>query len=83
MVNEFWPEVEEEVLIQLEVRMNVPYSEKVNQLPDNLGCCYPFYWFKYWYLYTIYPFDRTIWRQIKTFSYWLIALVHFFPFYGT
>eukprot|EP01016_Furgasonia_blochmanni_P040021 TRINITY_DN5058_c0_g1_i2.p1 TRINITY_DN5058_c0_g1~~TRINITY_DN5058_c0_g1_i2.p1 ORF type:complete len:369 (+),score=43.53 TRINITY_DN5058_c0_g1_i2:346-1452(+) len=42
----------------------------------------PWVWFRNWYLYTTDPYDHTIWRQMKWFSWWLLLIVSLVPVYG-
>jgi len=35
-----------------------------------------------WVLYTLYPHDQTIWRQLRWPSFWALKLVSVFPLYG-
>lgn len=61
LFDEVWPGIEEEVLFQLHIKMNEPYHEKVNVKPHLLCFEYPWFWLRSWYLYTVDPFDRSIW----------------------
>lgn len=58
--DEVWPQIEDEILFQLRLKMSEPYAEKVNVKPKL--CCieYPWFWLKSWYLYSVDPCKRML-----------------------
>eukprot|EP01016_Furgasonia_blochmanni_P003996 TRINITY_DN11557_c0_g2_i1.p1 TRINITY_DN11557_c0_g2~~TRINITY_DN11557_c0_g2_i1.p1 ORF type:complete len:636 (+),score=95.96 TRINITY_DN11557_c0_g2_i1:66-1973(+) len=81
MVDELWPEIENEIILSMREEAMKTYVE----LPPNrdVFCLfYPWVWLRNWYLYTVDPYDFTIWRQMKWFSWWLILAVSLVPYYG-
>ena len=79
-VDHLWPEIEEEINYQLTLKISEAYVE----IPYKQVFClfYPIQFLQNNYLYTNYPYDRTVWRQMKTFSYWFWKIAMAVPFYG-
>ncbi|CAD8209339.1 unnamed protein product [Paramecium pentaurelia] len=80
-VDATWPEIVDEVKYQLMLQIGDPYTE-IEEKKQTLAFLYPFVWIRNWYLYSNYPFDRSVWRQYKTISYWFWYIVSLIPFYG-
>ncbi|CAD8101076.1 unnamed protein product [Paramecium primaurelia] len=80
-VDATWPEIVDEVKYQLMLQMADPYIE-IEEKKQTIVCLYPFVWIRNWYLYSNYPYDRSVWKQYKTISYWFWYLVSAIPFYG-
>ena len=81
LIDEFFPDIKEEVMYSLRMGVNKPYLEIAD--PEE-GCCLfkPLYWFRAWVLHTLDPVDLTIWQRIKTVSFWFWQMVQMFPLYG-
>ena len=55
LIDEIWPEVQQEIIFQLRMKTQRPFVEAP---PENKPCCclfYPWFWLRNWYLYTIWP----------------------------
>lgn len=63
-IDAVWPELMDEVKYELMLTLQEPYTE----LEDKkvIACLYPFVCWRNWYLYATQPFDRSIWKQMKT-----------------
>ncbi|CAD8052863.1 unnamed protein product [Paramecium primaurelia] len=79
---EVWPDIKEEILLQIRVKYADPYE--LVEFPKPKLCCieYPWFWFKVWYLYVTQPFDKSIFEQLHWYSWWLVFIVQLIPFYG-
>jgi hypothetical protein len=83
LVDEFWPDVQNEILYQVRLKTNQPVLEdKGDPAVDACCCMVPYIRFKAWFLYTYDPVDASIWKSFKTFSWWLLLLIEIFPYYG-
>eukprot|EP01017_Pseudomicrothorax_dubius_P032822 TRINITY_DN4336_c0_g3_i1.p1 TRINITY_DN4336_c0_g3~~TRINITY_DN4336_c0_g3_i1.p1 ORF type:complete len:351 (-),score=43.27 TRINITY_DN4336_c0_g3_i1:61-1113(-) len=81
LVDELWPDIEEEALFRLRVAFDKPYVEIP---PSRRSCClfYPFLWFRNWILYTTHPVDKNLYQIMSTISWWLLLILSGTPIYG-
>ena len=63
-VDDVWPELMDEVKYSLMMVLNDP--EITLEHKEHFFLFMPFTYFRNWYLYSNYPYDRTIWKQFKT-----------------
>lgn len=80
MVDEFWPDVQEEIFFRLRLITNKPHNllaEPPKYKWYNFICCK----FRNWFRYTYDPVDRSIWRQMKNPCNWIIWIIASIPFY--
>src|SRR3990167_6894937 len=83
LVDEFWPDIQNEILYQVRLKTNKPVLEDKGDPAVNACCCMITYIrFKAWFLYTYDPVDVSIWKSIKSFSWWFLLLIEIFPYYG-
>lgn len=81
LIDEFYPDVRHEVMYMLKSNIEQPY---LDIQPPERSCCL---WagltaMRAWVLYTSDPIDMSIWKQLKTFSFWILQLIQAFPLYG-
>ena len=81
LVDEYWPDVQDEILYQIRLKNNQPALVDKGP-PPTPCCCIPCRSFKAWFLYTYDPVDRSIWYSLRTFSWWLLIVIESFPYYG-
>lgn len=81
LVDDIWPDVEEEILFNLRMSISKPFFDKP-PVPKVFCLCVPFYHFRRWWLYTIDPYDLSTFQRIRTFSWWMIFIIQIFPLYG-
>lgn len=81
IVDEKWPEVEDLVYIQLGMKNELHYQHKER---PPAGCCKynPLVYLRAWYLYTVDPFDRTVWYKLRNVCWWVLLLISIFPWYS-
>ncbi|KAL4465854.1 hypothetical protein ABPG74_004091 [Tetrahymena malaccensis] len=79
-VDETYPIILDEVKYQFRMKMFKP--KKTIKEPQVSCICLPCYKIKAWYNYNTNPVDMTIWKRMRTFSYWLLTLISLIPFYG-
>ena len=81
-IDNLWPDVQEEIIFQLRLRLNEPnlvYNEPAPKRAWYSCCCeYVRAWFRYTYM----PADRSIWYRLKTFGFWLFTVIQIMPFYA-
>lgn|SRR3990167_8655917 len=81
LIDEFYPDVRHEVMYMLKSNIEQPY---LDIQPPERSCCL---WaglkaIRAWVLYTSDPIDMSIWKQLKTFSFWILQFIQGFPLYG-
>eukprot|EP01017_Pseudomicrothorax_dubius_P008976 TRINITY_DN12990_c0_g1_i1.p1 TRINITY_DN12990_c0_g1~~TRINITY_DN12990_c0_g1_i1.p1 ORF type:complete len:524 (-),score=100.14 TRINITY_DN12990_c0_g1_i1:34-1605(-) len=81
LVDEIWPDIEEEVLYRLRLATDQPIVEVPTKEYSCLILC-PWYCFRNWVMYYSYPIDLNIYQQTRTFSWWIILLLSLIPVYG-
>jgi hypothetical protein len=77
-----WPDIKEELYAAY---VNRDLKGDMEPIPEGQyppPCWNPFALFRAWFLYTLYPNDRTVWRQRKTISYWLLTAAAAVPLWG-
>ena len=76
-IDAIWPDVKEEakdVILQgVAPSKGIAHGE-----PPCCGCFSPISWIRY----TLFPYDRNIWRLIRSPIWWLFTLAYIFPKYG-
>jgi hypothetical protein len=79
-VDEMLPDLEEELKGKARAKFREQEAEDLGEPRSCFpGCpC----WLRNWVLYTLFPFDRTIWQQVRTWSFWLLTLISAVPVYG-
>lgn len=81
LIDEFYPDLKDEIMFMLKMQVSQPYLDLED--PPRRCCLIQFlYSFRAWVLYTLDPVDRSIWYNMKTFSWWFLQLFQAFPFYG-
>ena len=81
LIDEFYPDLKEEIMFMLKMEVSQPYLEL--EEPKKLCCLFQgLRAFRAWILYTLDPVDMSIWKRMKTFSYWILQIVQNFPLYG-
>lgn len=81
IILEFFPDLKEEILFMLRMQLSQPYLD-LQDPPKRCCLIQCMYSLRAWILYTLDPVDRSIWKSLKTFSWWVLQLVQLFPFYG-
>lgn len=79
-VDELWPDVKLEVIDRV-----LSFTREV--VPIDHGeppsCCpNPIAPLRAFILYTLYPYDRSIWRQLKDPFFWILTLISLIPVFG-
>lgn len=79
-VDTVWPDVRYEAL-------SLGYGLLMKRVPVERGrrphpCRNPFGWLRALILYTLFPYDRSIWRQLRNPLWWLFKLIAVVPVYG-
>jgi len=85
MVDDIWPDVQEEILFHFRLQLNKPVLTYEEPPPRNTCCticCFPCCAFRKCFVYNYQPVDRSFWKQIKTFWYWVIMFIQIIPFYA-
>lgn len=81
LVDNIWPDVEEEILYQLRMKLSQPYLKP--EEPPKYGwfccCCLKF---RACFRYNYYPVDRSSWRQYRNFWWWCITLITMIPYFA-
>ena len=81
LIDEFYPDLKDEIMFMLKIEVSQPYLDM--EEPTKLCCLLQgARAFRAWVLYSLDPVDLTIWKRMKTFSFWFLQLVQNFPFYG-
>ena len=81
LIDEFYPDLREEIMFILRTKISQPYIEFKE--PEKLCCLVAaMRGSRAWILYTLDPVDMTIWKRIKTFSFWILQIIQLFPLYG-
>ena len=88
-VEELWPELEEEIIYILRFKYDEPpeYDPgRKRYCYEKCRCCYYMIEvprrLRAWFIYTRHPVDKTIWGQMKTFSWWFLTLLSVIPVFG-
>lgn len=81
LVDEFWPDVEDEVLFQLRLKLNQP-ALLTPPKPEYSMYCWCCLKFRGWFRYNYDPVDRSIWRQFKNVWYWVFFLIEAIPYFA-
>ena len=55
IVDDTWPDIEEEILYQIDLKLLVPYISEILGEKSVHWLCYPCNRFKAWYIYSNYP----------------------------
>ena len=80
IVDAIWPEIETEIMMKLNYAL-YPIEEYPLEEVENgwlLCLCVKI---RAWYRYTSDPVDKTIWNQIRWFSWWVLTITKMIPFY--
>ncbi len=81
LIEEFYPDLKEEIMFMLKMEVHQPYLDLED--PKPLCCLFQgLRAIRAWVLYTLDPVDLSIWKRIKTFSFWLLQVIQNFPLYG-
>ena len=82
LVDEMLPEVEAEIKAKVydKVLRKVETPRKDREL-SALSCLFPC-WLRARVLYTLYPFDQSVWEKLRNPVWWILTLVTAFPRYG-
>lgn len=80
--DDFFLDVQKEIDLMLEesVLLKVVEDEDAKKRPE--GCCAPWRWFRAFILHNYFPFDRSIFGQIRNPFWWLFFLLTLVPFYN-
>lgn len=81
IVDELWPEIEQQVIFELRIKKQKPFISKPR---DKKICflCWPWELLKRWYLYTKFPYNKSIWSMMRTCSWWILLIPNLIPFYA-
>lgn len=81
LIEEFYPDLKDEIMFMLKMEVHQPYLDLED--PPRLCCLFQgLRAFRAWVLYTLDPVDMSIWKRMKTVSFWLLQVVQNFPLYG-
>lgn len=79
-VENIMPDIREEVMETVQTSFR---KLKAADEGEPFGCCpNPFRKFRAVVLYELFPYDRTIWQQLRSPLYWLLMIPPAFPRYG-
>lgn len=82
IIDNLWPDVEEQILFQLRMKLNKPILTYDSPPPNNTIFCCPCLSFRSCFRYNYMPADMSIWARFRTIWYWLIMFIQIIPFYS-
>merc|ERR1711871_244960 len=61
--------------------MDTDKHVKERIMAEDPGCCRPncYRWLRAWILYTMFPHDRSIWKQLKNPVFWIFTIISLLP----
>lgn len=81
MVDMVWPDIEEELLFQLRMKLSDPQIP-VDTKPEYGALCCICLKFRACFRYNYYPVDKSTWQQFKNFWWWVITLIQLIPYFA-
>lgn len=80
VVDSSWEVLTDEIKYNLQLKLAEPYVEI--QKEEHFCLFLPIIWLRNQFRYAMYPVDKSIWKQLKTFSWWFFTLVSSIPYFG-
>lgn len=81
LVDTIWPDIEEEILFQLRMKMMKPYIKPEEPPTYSWFCCCCLK-FRACFRYNYYPVDKSFWQQLRNFWWWCITLITMIPYFA-